>query len=118
MSGKEALFQLLSRNCLGLQDLQAFHRELDQAKHFDQDVFRNIAYLTGEIGELVSAIRVLRKTDDVSKEANARAHVGEELADCLAYIVKLANYTEVDLHVAYVNKMRQNTNREWHKAIR
>jgi NTP pyrophosphatase (non-canonical NTP hydrolase) len=117
MSEKETLSQLLSKNCLGLQDLQAFHRELDQEKHFDQDIFRNIAYLSGEIGELVSAIRVLRKTDDVSK-ADARAHVGEELADCLAYIVKLANYAEVDLHDAYVDKMRRNTNREWHKAIR
>lgn len=118
MSEKGALFQLLSQKCLGLQDLQAFHRELDQAKHFDQDIFRNIAYLSGEIGELVSAIRMLCKTDDVSKEADARAHVGEELADCLAYIVKLANYAEVDLYEAYVNKMRQNTNLEWHKAIR
>ena len=118
MSDKETLFQLLSKNCLGLQELQAFHRKLDQEKHFDQDIFRNIAYLSGEIGELVSAIRALRKTDGVSKEAVARAHVGEELADCLAYIVKLANYAEVDLHNAYVNKMRQNTNREWHKAVR
>jgi NTP pyrophosphatase (non-canonical NTP hydrolase) len=118
MPETEALFQFLSKNCLGLQDLQAFHRELDQAKHFDQDIFRNIAYLTGETGELVSAVRVLRKTDDVSKEADARAHVGEELADCLAYIVKLANYTEVNLHEAYVDKMRRNANREWHKAIR
>ena len=67
MSEKEALSKLLSKNCLGLQELQAFHRELDQAKHFDQDIFRNIAYLTGEIGELVSVIRVLRKTDDFSK---------------------------------------------------
>jgi NTP pyrophosphatase (non-canonical NTP hydrolase) len=118
MSEKEALSQLLSKNCLGLQDLQIFHRELDQAKHFYQDIFRNIAYLTGEIGELVSAIRVLRKTDDVSKEEDARAHVGEELADCLAYILKLANYAEVDLHAAYVNKIQRNTSREWHKAIR
>lgn len=118
MSDKEILFELLSKNCLGLQELQAFHRELDQAKHFDQDIFRNIAYLTGEIGELVSAIRVLRKIDDASKEKDVRDHVGEKLADCLAYIVKLANYAEVDLHEAYVSKMQRNTNREWHKAIR
>lgn len=118
MSDKEILVQLLAKNCLGLQDLQAFHRALDQAKHFDQDIFRNIAYLSGEIGELVSAIRVLRKIDDIPEEESARAHVGEELADCLAYIVKLANYVEVDLHTAYVNKMRRNTDREWHKTIR
>ena len=112
------MIDLLSKDNLGLNDLQAFHRELDKEKHFDQDIFRNIAYLSGEIGELVSAIRKLRKIKDLSEEADARNHVGEELADCLAYVVKLANYAEVDLHEAYVNKMRKNMNREWHPAIR
>ena len=110
--------QLLSKDALGLQDLQVFHRELDEAKHFDQDIFRNVAYLSGEIGELVSAIRTLRKENGVSGKSDARIQVGEELADCLAYIIKLANYAEIDLHEAYVNKMRKNTDREWHKAIR
>ena len=110
--------QLLSKDELGLQELQAFHREFDKEKHFDQDIFRNIAYLSGEIGELVSAIRRLRRASDVASESEARIQVGEELADCLAYIVKLANYAEIDLHEAYINKMRKNTGREWHKAIR
>jgi NTP pyrophosphatase (non-canonical NTP hydrolase) len=109
---------LLSKDNLGLQDLQVFHKELDREKQFDQDIFRNIAYLSGEIGELVSAIRKLRKTQELPEEMEARNHVGEELADCLAYVVKLANYAEVDLHEAYVNKMRQNLNREWHPKIR
>jgi NTP pyrophosphatase (non-canonical NTP hydrolase) len=118
MSTSEALLQLLSKDRHGLQDLQTFHRELDQEKHFDQDIFRNIAYLSGEIGELVSAVRRLRKASNVAEETDAHIHVGEELADCLAYIVKLANYMEVDLHEAYVNKMQSNTKREWHRAIR
>jgi NTP pyrophosphatase (non-canonical NTP hydrolase) len=93
---------ILSKDNLSLKDLQVFHRELDAEKHFDQDIFRNVAYLSGEIGEFVSA----------------RDHVGEELADCLAYVVKLANYAEIDLHDAYVNKMKRNLNREWHPNIR
>ena len=109
---------LLSKDNLGFQDLQAFHKELDKEKQFDQDIFRNIAYLSGEVGELVSAIRKLRKVKDLSEEVEARNHVGEELADCLAYVVKLANYAEVDLHEVYVNKMHQNLNREWHPKIR
>ena len=109
---------ILLKDNLRIQDLQAFHRELDKEKQFDQDIFRNIAYLTGEIGELVSAIRKLRKIKGLSEEVDARNHVGEELADCLAYVIKLANYAEVDLHEAYVNKMRQNMNREWHPAVR
>ena len=109
---------LLSKEHLELKDLQVFHRELDKEKQFDQDIFRNVAYLSGEIGELVSALRKLRKAKDLPEERDAQNHVSEELADCLAYVIKLANYAEVDLQVAYVNKMRQNMNREWHPAIR
>jgi NTP pyrophosphatase (non-canonical NTP hydrolase) len=118
MSESEAFLKLLSKDELGLQELQTIHREFDKEKHFDEDIFRNVAYLSGEIGELVSAIRTLRKASDLSSESGARIQVGEELADCLAYIVKLSNYAEIDLHEAYVNKMRRNTNREWHKAIK
>jgi NTP pyrophosphatase (non-canonical NTP hydrolase) len=102
-----------------LKDLQAFHRELDKVKQFDQDVFRNIAYLSGEIGELVSAIRKLRKVNEISEELemDARKQVGDELADCLAYVIKLANYTGIDLQDAYRNKMKQNLTREWHPKI-
>ena len=118
MSSRESLFQSLSKDCIDLQDLQTFHREFDQEKHFDQDIFRNVAYLSAEIGELVSAIRELRKAGDTFEESDARVHVGEELADCLAYVVKLANYSKVDLHEAYVKKMQHNIEREWHKAVR
>ena len=112
------MMELLSKDNLGIRDLQAFHKALGEEKQFDQDIFRNIAYLSGEIGELVSAIRKLRKVQDASEELEARNHVGEELADCLAYVVKLANYAGVDLHEAYVNKMRKNMNREWHPAVK
>jgi NTP pyrophosphatase (non-canonical NTP hydrolase) len=112
------MIDILSRDPLELKDLQIFHRELDKEKQFDQDVFRNIAYLSGEIGELVSAVRKLRKAKNSSEARDARNQVGEELADCLAYVIKLANYGEVDLQEVYINKMKQNLNREWHPAIR
>jgi NTP pyrophosphatase (non-canonical NTP hydrolase) len=31
----------------------------------------------------------------------------------LAYILKLANYTGVDLEQAYLDKMKQNIGRDW-----
>jgi len=105
---------ILSKDNLGLKDLQAFHHDLDVEKHFDQDMFRNVAYLTGEIGEFVSAVRKLRKANNETEENEARNHVAEELADCLAYVVKLANYVEIDLQEAYVKKMQRNLKREWH----
>jgi NTP pyrophosphatase (non-canonical NTP hydrolase) len=102
----------LSSDKLSIQDLQAFHQALDREKQFDQDIFRNIAYLTGEVGELISAIRKVRMAGNEMEELEARKHVGEELADCLAYVIKLANYAEIDLHDAYINKMKRNLTRE------
>ncbi|MCB0095280.1 MAG: hypothetical protein KDE46_06135 [Caldilineaceae bacterium] len=44
---------------------------------------------------------------------HAHEHLAEELADCLAYVVKLANYADVDLEAAYVRKMTRNVSRQW-----
>ncbi len=96
-----------------LRDLQAFHEELDSEKEFDTDLFRNIAYLTEEVGEVVQAARALKRASESNDIERARAHVGEELADCLAYILKLANYAEVDLQSAYLTKMEKNLDRSW-----
>ena len=42
-----------------------------------------------------------------------REDLGQELADCLAYIFKLANYAGIDLQEAYLKKMGENVNRTW-----
>jgi NTP pyrophosphatase (non-canonical NTP hydrolase) len=97
---------------LTLRNLQAFHLTLDQEKSFDTDVIRNVAYLTAEVGEVMGAILELKR-GKAAPEA-ARAHIGEELADCLAYVLKLANYLEVDLQDAYVQKMQTNLARTWY----
>lgn len=104
---------LLKTHNLCLRDLQTFHDYLDREKQFDTDLLRNSAYLTEEVGEVIHAIREFRQAHDSSNIQSARAHIGEELADCLAYILKLANYTEVDLQEAYREKMLQNLHRSW-----
>jgi len=106
--------ELLDDGNLSIRRLQAFHESLDHEKGFDQDLLRNVAYLSEEIGEVVTAIRDLKEADDPSALEEARAHLGEELADCLAHIVKLANYGGVDLQEAYVSKMERNLTRMWH----
>ena len=103
--------RLIDTACL--RDLQAFHEKLDSEKEFDTDLFRNIAYLAEEVGEVVQAARALKCTSESSDIECARVHVGEELSDCLAYILKLANYAEVDLQSAYLAKMKQNIDRSW-----
>ena len=98
-----------------LREMQAFHEMLDREKGFDRDMLRNVAYLAEETGEVVSAIRELRDAGGSPEVEKARAHLGEELADCLAYILKLANYGGLDLQEAYVKKMNRNLNRAWLK---
>lgn len=107
--------EILTKACLGLRELQTFHESLDREKGFDVDMLRNVAYLSEEIGEVVNAIRAFKKADTPSVLEETRCQVGEELADCLAYILKLANYANLDLREAYVRKMEQNLVRTWHK---
>jgi NTP pyrophosphatase (non-canonical NTP hydrolase) len=98
-----------------IRDLQAFHRELDEAKGFDRDLFRNLTYLMAELGEAVRAARQFERATGLPEEDEARNHLGEELADCLAYVVKLANYAGVDLQACYAKKMKENLERTWSK---
>jgi NTP pyrophosphatase (non-canonical NTP hydrolase) len=107
------LAALLDRQRLGIGDLQAFHVALDKEKEFDLDMIRNIAYLAGELGEVVHAARHFQRQNGQPTEREAREHLGEELADCLAYLLKLANYADIDLQAAYVDKMRRNLTRTW-----
>lgn len=103
------------RDALTIRDLQAFHRELDTEKGFDQDLFRNLTYLMAELGEAVRAARQLERARGLPDENEGRDHLGEELADCLAYVLKLANYAGIDLQACYAKKMRQNLGRTWSK---
>ena len=72
---------------------------------------------TQPLPEVINAVRYLRRTDEAEVEA-ARAHIAEELADCLAFISKLANGFEIDLQEAYVQKMKRNIGRTWRKDSR
>ena len=109
-----------------LGGFQQFHRELDVLKGFDGDIFYNYLLLVEEMGELsTELIRVWaesrRRLVDgrgpaVTLEeaiAQNRAAFRNELADLLAYILKLANYTGIDLEQAYLDKMRINLGRTW-----
>ena len=107
--------RILHEDKLCIRELQVFHESLDREKGFDSDMLRNVAYLSEEIGEVVSAIRDFKNADEPSAVEAARTHLGEELADCLAYILKLSNYGGIDLQEAYLRKMERNLTRTWHK---
>jgi NTP pyrophosphatase (non-canonical NTP hydrolase) len=108
-----------------IRDFQEFHQWLDQKNSFNQDIFLNMVLLCGEVGELAQVLKKVhwmteRERNDgeaatTLEEALAEHHesLGQELADCLAYIFKLANYTGVDLQEAYLKKMLENVERTW-----
>ncbi len=102
-----------------LPEMQRYHRDLDAAKGFDPDIYYNAILLQEEVGELAAVLaqawRVEHREDVPRQEALARKRdeLAGELADCLAYLVKLSNYAGLDLEAAYLTKMRRNVDRQW-----
>jgi len=108
-----------------IEDFQEFHRWLDAKNDFNTDIFLNMMLLSGEIGEVAQELKKVHfmVSPDRNAEGEAvplevalqeqRENIGLELADCLAYIFKLANYTGVDLQEAYLKKMGKNVDRTW-----
>lgn len=100
-----------------LGDFQQFHRQLDRDKRFFTDPYFNMLRLQEEVGELSRAFalrwRASAQPQRPSSLEDARAAIREELADVLAYVIKLANYMDVDLEAAYLDKMHTNVARDW-----
>lgn len=109
-----------------LSDYQRFHNELDVMKAFDPDLFFNYILLTEEMGEIAGElVRIWSETKQMMNDgrsaeaahqeavANRKATLRSELADLLAYTLKLANYAGIDLEQAYREKMKKNIGREW-----
>jgi NTP pyrophosphatase (non-canonical NTP hydrolase) len=109
-----------------LRGYQQFHSQLDRSKGFDPDLYINYILLTEELGEVAKALvkirgqeLLLQQNGRSATEAHHEAltihrdNLREELADLLAYTLKLANYAGIDLEQAYLEKMRRNITREW-----
>ncbi|MBK8434437.1 MAG: deoxynucleoside kinase [Chloroflexi bacterium] len=108
-----------------LTNYQQFHRKLDAMKGFDEDLFFNYILLVEEMGEVASEFAKIwaqmrrgvasgRYPEAALSEAIAsqRPSLRRELADMLAYTIKLANYTGINLEEAYLEKMRENIDRQ------
>jgi len=109
-----------------LPDFQSWHRAMDADKGFLTDLYFNYIALTEEVGELGRVLKEAWRAQEVvhakvgnRQEAQDRAlqerlpAIREELADLLAYVLKLSNYAGVDLEEAYLTKMRRNESRVW-----
>jgi len=111
-----------------LADYQRFHEELDKAKGFDTNIYFNYLCLSEEMGELGHEIvRLWQEESALRGQAlpspqfmqaalnQRRRSIAGELADCMAYLLKLANYADIDLETAYLAKMQTNRQRTWHE---
>ncbi len=96
-----------------LTDFQRWHRALDEEKGFLRDIYFNFICLTEEVGELGAALARTWRARAMGEEQDDQDALREELADCLAYLLKLANYAGIDLEAAYLDKMQVNKSREW-----
>lgn len=74
----------------------------------------NMAILTEEVGEL-ARIMARRYGDQSFKKKEAKADLGEEMADVLFALLCLANQTGVDLGAAFERKMKKRTKRDKHR---
>ena len=101
-----------------LGDFQQFHRRLDKEKSFFTDPYFNFLRLQEEVGELAHALAGRWIAHTTGTPDDSLAAVREELADVLAYVLKLANYAGIDLEEAYLEKMRLNQGRHWRVADR
>ena len=123
-SPAQAQIELLQQG--QLNGFQQFHKQLDANKQFDPDLFFNYILLTEEMGEISTELIKIwreakrlvgdgRSTTEAHKAAieQHRASLRDELADLLAYTLKLANYAGIDLEAAYQEKMKKNIGREW-----
>ena len=110
-----------------LPEYQQFHVELDREKGFITDLYFNYLCLSEEMGELGSELAQLWReetqfrldgvpVEQARKEAlgKQQAALESEMADCMAYLLKLANYAGIDLESAYREKMDANQSRSWH----
>lgn len=112
-----------------LADYQRFHVEMDRTKGFITDLYFNYLCLSEEMGELGSELAELWREEirlagqgKNQQEARQgalerrRGSLKSELADCMAYLLKIANYANVDLEEAYLSKMNLNRDRRWREG--
>lgn len=102
-----------------LSHFQSFHRALDAEKGFLTDAYFNFICLQEELGELAAELKAMWTVtseggaDENRAMAQRLPALESELADCLAYLLKLSNDLGIDLEEAYLNKMQVNVGRTW-----
>jgi len=95
---------------LTLSQLQQYVKETTARRGFDKEsIEEKMILFVEEIGELARAIR---KQKNIKMSADTKqANLAEELADCLFYLLDIANNLGIDLETAFKNKEEKNKKR-------
>ncbi|MFD0050962.1 hypothetical protein ACFVHQ_16755 [Actinomycetes bacterium NPDC127524] len=113
-----------------MKELQAFAKQFQKEMGWDineenyeksrASILNNYMLLTTEVAEVAEELRkAFNQTnesihDGMDEEMaftlareSIKADLGKELADCVAYIMKLSNYFEIDLETSFYSKMEE-----------
>jgi len=102
----------LEQTARRLSDFQQFHRQFDHEQPPSSDPYFNFILLQEEIGELARALRQRWMADMAGQPDPSLPSIRAELADVLAHVIRLANYTGIDLEEAYLEKLHDHTRQE------
>jgi len=112
---RELRAKTVTKDLLTLKEIQDYVRHMVKLRGFEEETIENVLLLlTEEVGELARAIRNFLGLKTTRKRSNIREHLGEELADCLIYLLDIANLANIDLEDAFKTKRNLNLRRKWH----
>ena len=97
-----------------LTDLQEYMSWMVKHRGFSEEGLTEVALLlVEEVGELAKAIRFDQGLKVTSDSISRIKQIGSELADCLVYLLNLANLSNVNLEKALREKEATNGERKW-----
>jgi len=105
---------LLSKRELTLNQLQDFVQSMIRKRGFEKETMHDVLLLLiEEMGELARAVRGFTGLKISRRQLEKCENLGEELADCLIYLVDLANLADIRLEDAFREKEATNSKRRW-----
>ena len=104
---------LFFKNKWNLFMLQKYVKQFVDEKGFEKETIKDVLLLfTGEVLELTKSIQ--KSTDLKTKiEEDKLKNIEDEFADCLIYLLDLANLSNINLEKAFLYKMEKNKETEW-----
>jgi NTP pyrophosphatase (non-canonical NTP hydrolase) len=99
-----------------LATLQAYIRKVVHIRGFDEESLRDVVLLlVEEVGELAKAVRWQVGLKVARSHPEDNKTVALELADCLIYLLDIANLAGIDLDDAFRAKEKINQSKSWTK---